>query len=261
MSSAVRSPRPPSGPLDAWLQTRMSMWPSAPAAAVIRASGAPGAARSQPRCGGGPGAARAPGGTAAPPARPRGRGGGGSRSAAGPWVSRRAPHGRWGSGGTGWWANTAMPAARSRRAVANPMPARRLTPVMSACTVVTMAGLTDSLFPRPPAEIAPGAVHVPGFLGLERQRELVHACRGGATRMRHTKLPGGGVMAVQRLCLGWYWLPSRYSRTADEVDGAPVAPFPDWLAELGREALSAAYGDPAPAYTPDAALINFYDAH
>ena len=103
--------------------------------------------------------------------------------------------------------------------------------------------MTDSLFARPPAEIAPGAVHVPGFLGLERQRELVEACRGWAPRMRHTKLPSGGVMSVQTVCLGWHWLPYRYSRTADDVDGAPVEPFPDWLGALGREALEAAYGD------------------
>jgi len=122
-----------------------------------------------------------------------------------------------------------------------------------------MAGLTDSLFARERTEIAPGAVHVPGFLSLERQRELVEACRGWATRMRHTKLPSGGVMSVQTVCLGWHWLPYRYSRTADDVDGAPVEPFPDWLGAFGREALSAAYGDAEPAYAPDAALINFYD--
>jgi alkylated DNA repair protein (DNA oxidative demethylase) len=76
--------------------------------------------------------------------------------------------------------------------------------------------------------------------------------------MRHTKLPSGGVMSVQTVCLGWHWLPYRYSRTADDVDGAPVEPFPDWLAQLGREALTAAYGTATP-YDPDAALINFYD--
>ena len=59
--------------------------------------------------------------------------------------------------------------------------------------------------------------------------------------MRHTKLPTGGVMSVQTVCLGWHWLPYRYSRTADDVDGAPVAPFPGWLAELGRRALEDAY--------------------
>jgi alkylated DNA repair protein (DNA oxidative demethylase) len=119
--------------------------------------------------------------------------------------------------------------------------------------------MTEPLFARRPVEIAPGAVHVPAYLTLERQRELVEACRGWARRMRHTKLPSGGVMSVQTVCLGWHWLPYRYSRTADDVDGAPVEPFPDWLGELGRDALTIAYGDPGD-YRPDAALINFYDA-
>jgi DNA oxidative demethylase len=120
-----------------------------------------------------------------------------------------------------------------------------------------------SLFPPARAEIAPGAVHVPGWLALERRRELVAACREwarGPAPMRHTKLPSGGVMSVQTVCLGWHWLPYRYSRTADDVDGAPVAPFPDWLAELGRLAVADAYEDPGAGerYRPDAALINFY---
>ena len=124
-----------------------------------------------------------------------------------------------------------------------------------------MAGLTDSLFARERTEIAPGAVHVPGFLSLERQRELVEACRGWATRMRHTKLPSGGVMSVQTVCLGWHWLPYRYTRTADDVNGAQVLPLPDRLVALGRAAVLAAYDDPdaAAAYTPDTALINHYD--
>jgi DNA oxidative demethylase len=118
--------------------------------------------------------------------------------------------------------------------------------------------MTESLFDRERAELAPGAVHVPGYLTLEQQRELVDACRGWARRMRHTKLPSGGVMSVQTVCLGWHWVPYRYSRTVDDVDGAPVEPFPDWLGQLGRDALATAYGTPTP-YAPDAALINFYD--
>lgn len=123
-----------------------------------------------------------------------------------------------------------------------------------------MAGL----FPRPPLEIAPGAVHVPDWLSEERQRELVAACREwarGPVPLRHTALPGGGVMSVRTVCLGWHWQPYRYTRTADDVNGAPVAPFPGWLGELGRAALVAAYGPQSPvrAYAPDTALINFYD--
>jgi alkylated DNA repair protein (DNA oxidative demethylase) len=125
----------------------------------------------------------------------------------------------------------------------------------------------DSLFPRTRTEIAPGAVHVPDWLDFQQQRDLVKACREwavGPAAMRHTKLPSGGTMSVQTVCLGWHWTPYRYTRTAIDQEGAPpVAPFPEWLAELGRAALTDAYGDPAAgaAYSPDAALINFYDEH
>jgi alkylated DNA repair protein (DNA oxidative demethylase) len=122
--------------------------------------------------------------------------------------------------------------------------------------------------PREPVEIAPGAVHVPDWLDLEQQQRLVEACRGwaiGPVPMRYTRLPTGGVMSVQTVCLGWHWSPYRYTRTA--ADGAAVEPMPDWLAELGRSALTAAYGEraaefgvPAGEYRPDTALINFYDA-
>jgi alkylated DNA repair protein (DNA oxidative demethylase) len=120
----------------------------------------------------------------------------------------------------------------------------------------------DSLFPRTRAEIAPGALHVPDWLGLQQQRDLVEACREwakGPAVMRHTRLPSGGTMSVQTVCLGWHWTPYRYTRTAIDLDGAPpVAPFPDWLRDLGRAAVEEAYGDGV-AYNPDAALINFYD--
>jgi alkylated DNA repair protein (DNA oxidative demethylase) len=119
------------------------------------------------------------------------------------------------------------------------------------------------LFSRQRTEIAPGAVHVPDWLELDRQKTLVEACQAWATGpapMRHTRV-GSGVMSVQTVCLGWHWLPYRYSRIAEDVDGAPVKPFPDWLRDLVRRAVLDAYGDPEPAapYSPDAALINFYD--
>jgi alkylated DNA repair protein (DNA oxidative demethylase) len=69
-------------------------------------------------------------------------------------------------------------------------------------------------------------------------------------------------MSVQTVCLGWHWLPYRYSWTADDVDGAPVKPFPSWLGDLSRRAVLDVYGDPelAARYATDAALVNFYDA-
>ena len=148
----------------------------------------------------------------------------------------------------------------------------------------SVAGVSG-LFGQPRAEIAPGAVHLPGWLSVAEQRHLITACREWArppAGMRHTAMPSGGQMSVQTVCLGWHWMPYRYSRTADDVDGAPVKPFPGWLADLGRRALADAYADPgtgtgtggnidanananyahrgqAAAYVPDVALINYYD--
>lgn len=123
---------------------------------------------------------------------------------------------------------------------------------------------SDGLFPRPRRVVAPGAVHVPEWLSVDRRRELVAACRQwarGPVPLRHTVLPGGGVMSVRTVCLGWHWQPYRYGRTADDVNGARVAPFPEWLADLGRAAVAEAYGDAdaAASFAPDTALINFYD--
>ncbi|MGW1681141.1 alpha-ketoglutarate-dependent dioxygenase AlkB family protein [Saccharopolyspora sp. NPDC002376] len=116
----------------------------------------------------------------------------------------------------------------------------------------------DSLIPRTRAEIAPGAVHIPDWLTLEEQRDLVQACREWARAgMRSPKLPSGGVMSVRTVCLGWHWTPYRYSKTTD--DGSPVTPFPAWLADLGRRAVADVYDQPDTDYTPDTALINFYD--
>jgi len=89
--------------------------------------------------------------------------------------------------------------------------------------------VTEALLPRERREIAPGAVHVPDWLSLVRQRRLVEACREWATGpapMRHVKLPTGHQMSVQMVCLGWHWQPYKYTRTADDVGGAQVASLP-----------------------------------
>jgi DNA oxidative demethylase len=115
-----------------------------------------------------------------------------------------------------------------------------------------------------PREVSPGAVHLPGWLSLEQQRALVEACRGfgrGPVPYRAAKLPGGHGMSVRTLCLGWHWAPYKYTRTADDVNGAHVLGFPPWLADWGRRALRDAYGDQQEgSYEPDTALINFYEA-
>lgn len=121
----------------------------------------------------------------------------------------------------------------------------------------------EPLLPRPRVEIAPGAVHVPDWLEAETQREIVHACRewaAGPVPMRAAALPSGHRMSVRTVCLGWHWQPYRYTRTADEVGGARVLEFPDWMVQLGHRAVAEAYGpEAASGYKPDAALVNFYD--
>ena len=114
----------------------------------------------------------------------------------------------------------------------------------------------DSLRAR--RELAPGAVHVPGWLGLDEQRQLVAECREWAkppAGMQATRVRGG-VMSVRTVCLGWHWRPYEYVKIAG--DGAPVKPMAPALVELGRRALGAA--DLVEPYEPDVALVNFYDA-
>ncbi|WP_395576963.1 alpha-ketoglutarate-dependent dioxygenase AlkB family protein [Streptomyces sp. BK79] len=120
------------------------------------------------------------------------------------------------------------------------------------------------LFPRPRTETAPGAVHVPDWLEPARQRELLHACREWArppAGLRTVRTPGGGTMTARQVCLGRHWYPYGYAPTAVDGDGTPVKPFPAWLGELARQAVTDTLGAGAVGEAPyDIALINFYDA-
>ena len=117
--------------------------------------------------------------------------------------------------------------------------------------------------PRERAEIAPGAVHVPGWLTPDEQRELVRRCRKWATGpvpMQQVVLPGGGRMSVRSLMLGRGRAPYRYFGAAQR---ARTSAMPERLVELGVRAVADAYGPEtteAAAYRPDTALVNFYDA-
>lgn len=130
------------------------------------------------------------------------------------------------------------------------------------------------LFPpeeRRPLAVAPGAVHLPDFLTATAQRHLVTSCLAWADEaggFHRPRLPRRGEMSVGIVCLGWHWLPYRYSRTLDDRDGRPVGAFPGWLGELARSAVHAALAvDPAierglplgpRSFEPDVALINQY---
>ncbi|EMY33725.1 DNA-N1-methyladenine dioxygenase [Arthrobacter crystallopoietes BAB-32] len=121
----------------------------------------------------------------------------------------------------------------------------------------------DNLLHRPRRELAPGAVWVPGWLTLEQQRWLADRFRewaAGPVPIRSAKVRGHE-MSVKTVCLGWHWRPYEYTREAVDVNGNRVLDFPDWMVRLGRKALAEATGDPqaGEAYTPDTALVNYYD--
>lgn len=116
------------------------------------------------------------------------------------------------------------------------------------------------LFDRMRHEIAPGAVHVPGWLNVDEQRALLAEC------LRWAEPPGlraikvrNGVMSVKTVCLGWHWLPYRYSRFAEDVDGSPVQAMPASTVDLGRRAVVDALGPSSEPFEADAALVNYYD--
>ncbi|MFD8999420.1 alpha-ketoglutarate-dependent dioxygenase AlkB family protein [Streptomyces sp. NPDC059582] len=119
------------------------------------------------------------------------------------------------------------------------------------------------LFPRERTDVAPGAVHLPDWLDVPDQRELLDACRAWArppAGLRTVVTPGGGTMTARQVCLGWHWYPYAYARTVADGDGSPVKPFPAWLGDLGRRAVTDALGPTAAASAAyDIALINFYD--
>jgi len=121
----------------------------------------------------------------------------------------------------------------------------------------------DDFVERPRRELAPGAVHVPGWLSLDQQRWLVGQFRewaAGPVPVRAAKVRGHE-MSVRTVCLGWHWQPYKYTREATDVNGNRVLDFPEWMIRLGRRALVEASGDPhaGDGYTPDTALANYYD--
>ena len=112
-----------------------------------------------------------------------------------------------------------------------------------------------------PVEVAPGAVHLPGWLTLDRQAFVVNEFRiwaAGPVPPTAAKVRGHE-MSVRTVCLGWHWQPYRYTRDASNVNGRRVLPMPDWLIELGRESLAAIHAVGAESYEPDTALVNYYD--
>jgi alkylated DNA repair protein (DNA oxidative demethylase) len=122
---------------------------------------------------------------------------------------------------------------------------------------------TGGFIDRPRRVLAPGAVHLPGWLTPDQQRWIVGQFRlwaAGPVPM-HSARVRGREMSVRTVCLGWHWQPCKYSRSATDVNGNEVLDFPDWMTRLGRRAVVEATGDPGAGgnFSPDTALVNFYD--
>ena len=121
---------------------------------------------------------------------------------------------------------------------------------------------TDELFPRTRNELGAGAVHIPDWLDLDAQVELVGRCREwsrGPAGLRTPRMPDGTPLSIRSVCLGWHWYPYAYSRTCDDHDGAPVKPLPPDIVALAADAAVAA-GYHRGDLRFDASIVNIYDA-
>ncbi|HEX7140285.1 MAG TPA: alpha-ketoglutarate-dependent dioxygenase AlkB [Vicinamibacterales bacterium] len=110
-------------------------------------------------------------------------------------------------------------------------------------------------------DLGPGAAHLPGFLGIERQLDLISECRAlldGPVRAYVPTVRGGGKMHVRMLCLGRHWNGQKYQYepTRADFDDQPAPPLPPAFRALAAEIARAA----GTALDPDTCILNFYDA-
>jgi alkylated DNA repair protein (DNA oxidative demethylase) len=108
-------------------------------------------------------------------------------------------------------------------------------------------------------EIAPGAVHLRGYLPLERQRALVDECRAlveGPVPAYVPTVRGGGKMHVRMLCLGRHWNGKTYTYEAarTDFDNLDAPPLPESFSALARDIARDA-GMPLDA---DLCILNYY---
>jgi DNA alkylation damage repair protein AlkB len=110
-------------------------------------------------------------------------------------------------------------------------------------------------------EIAPGAVHLKGYLLLADQRALVEECRAlvdGAVPAYVPVVRGGGKMHVRMLCLGRHWNGKTYKYEAvrSDFDDLPVPQLPETFRALARDIARSA----GMTLDADLCILNYYDA-
>ena len=115
--------------------------------------------------------------------------------------------------------------------------------------------------PRMAHEIGLGALHLAGYLSIDRQLALVGRCRSLIDCDVPAYVPvvrGGGKMHVRMLCLGRHWNGRTYSYepTRSDFDNKPAPPLPDEFRSLAREMAAAA----GMSLEADLCILNGYDA-
>jgi alkylated DNA repair protein (DNA oxidative demethylase) len=109
--------------------------------------------------------------------------------------------------------------------------------------------------------IAPGAIHLPGYLSVERQRALAAECLvlGAAEAGFYVpKVRGEHPMSVRMLCLGRHWNARTYAYedVRSDVDARPAPRLPTTWATLAAD-IAAETGF---AIAPDLCIVNWYSA-
>src|SRR4029450_12157914 len=108
-------------------------------------------------------------------------------------------------------------------------------------------------------DVAPGAVHLRGYLGLAEQSAVASRCVDLGAQAAGFYVPivrGGHPMSVQMLCLGRHWNANRYAYedVRSDVDGLPAPQLPrEFIALAERAAIDAGFH-----VTPDLCIVNWY---
>ncbi len=109
--------------------------------------------------------------------------------------------------------------------------------------------------------LGPGATWMKGHLSLDQQRHIADRAReimDGPAGGYVPTVRGGGKMHVRMTSLGRHWNPLtyKYMATRADHDAAPVQPLPtEWVSLASHIAADAGF-----AFTPDIALVNWYEA-
>jgi DNA oxidative demethylase len=104
-----------------------------------------------------------------------------------------------------------------------------------------------------------GAFHLPSFLDLESQKEIVEVCTRLGPHLAGLYQPvlaSGAKMRILMMCLGRHWNARTYiyQRCREDVDGLEVQPLPPLFIAAAKAVASIVGME----IEPDIALVNYY---